>query len=127
VPPIIGLTASKGQDSWGQSTTFVPDAYVRAIVEAGGLPLATPSDLNGASWEDLYRRLNGIVLTGGGDIEPWRYGGVSHPTVAGIDRARDALELKLLGKMIGDGKPFLGICRGCQLVNVGLGGRCTVT
>jgi putative glutamine amidotransferase len=122
VPPIIGLTASKGHDSWDESTTYAPDAYVRAIVEAGGLPLAIPSDLNGTSWEDLYGRLDGILFTGGGDIEPSRYGGANHPKVAGIDRARDALELELLGKAIRDGKPFLGICRGCQLVNVGLGG-----
>jgi putative glutamine amidotransferase len=122
VPPIIGLTASKGYDSWGQSTTVVPDAYVRAVVEAGGLPLIVPSDLPGSSWEDMYRRLDGVVFTGGGDIDPSRYGGEGHPAIEGIDPARDAVELELLAKAIGDGKPFLGICRGCQLVNVGLGG-----
>jgi putative glutamine amidotransferase len=102
--------------------TFVPDAYVRAIAQSGGLPVLVPSDLSGSSSEDMYRRLDGVVFTGGGDIEPSRYGGMNHRAIEGIDRARDTLELELLGKVVGDGKPFLGICRGCQLVNVGLGG-----
>jgi putative glutamine amidotransferase len=122
VHPIIGLTASRGTDPWGQSATVVPDAYIRAIMGAGGLPLVVPSDAAGSCWEDMYSRLDGILFTGGGDLEPSTYGGRKHPAIEGVDPARDALELKLLDRAVGDRKPFLGICRGCQLVNVGLGG-----
>jgi len=116
------LTAGKGHDAWDQSTTAVPGAYIRAVVEAGGLPVAIPSDLITSSWGDLYSRLDGLLFTGGGDIEPSRYGGTLHASIRSIDPERDALELKLLERAMSDGLPFLGICRGCQLVNVGLGG-----
>ena len=72
--PIIGLTASTGRDSWHRSTGVVPDAYLQAIIEAGGLPLVIPSDLPADSWHKVYSRIDGVLFTGGGDIERWRYG-----------------------------------------------------
>ncbi len=91
-------------------------------MQAGGVPVLIPSELDAGDWMDLYDRLDGILLSGGGDMAVERFNGLPHPTVAGVDEMRDALELGLLHSAIEQGKPFLGICRGLQVVNVGLGG-----
>ena len=67
-------------------------------------------------------RLDGIVFTGGGDIKTSYYQGGEHPKVSGVEPDRDRVELKLLEGAVSDELPFLGICRGLQLINVGLGG-----
>lgn len=91
-------------------------------MQAGGVPVLIPSELDESDWMELYLRLDGILLSGGGDIAVERYNGLPHPRVDGVDEARDALEFGLLNSAIKEGKPFLGICRGSQVVNVGLGG-----
>jgi len=97
-------------------------AYVEALNQAGGVPILVPSGLPTESWHSLYERLDGILFSGGGDILTERFGGQPHPSVHGVDKERDAFEISLLEMTVQSGKPFLGICRGFQLVNVGLGG-----
>ncbi len=120
--PLIGITTHQGKDPDGYPTTYLLQAYLQAILQAGGIPLPIPSLLAEGEWEALYPHLDGLLFSGGGDIAVERFGGEAHPRLDGLDPQRDALELNLLRAATSDGKPFLGICRGCQLVNVGLGG-----
>jgi len=120
--PVIGITAFEGRNPDGYPTVMLVQAYIHAIMEAGGVPIIIPSMLADSGWDVLYERLDGIVFSGGGDIAPEHYHGENHPRVAGIDYLRDTIELNLFKAVVDDGKPFLGICRGIQTVNVGLGG-----
>ncbi len=97
-------------------------AYIDAVAAAGGVPVIIPSSLASGGWEALYGRLDGILFSGGGDIGVERFSGEPHPRVDDVEPERDSVELSLLNAAATDGKPFLGICRGCQLINVGLGG-----
>lgn len=120
--PVIGVTANQGKDANDLPNVNILQAYIHAIVQAGGVPVVIPSLLAESSWKTLYERLDGILLTGGGDIGLDRFEGEPHPRIDGVDPQRDSIELSLLHAAYEDGKPFLGICRGIQLVNVGLGG-----
>jgi putative glutamine amidotransferase len=120
--PIIGITTSQGSNSHHQDIILVTRAYVSAILEAGGVPVLIPSLLSHGDWTSLFTRLDGILFSGGGDISVDRFGGTPHARIDGMDAARDVLELGLLRAAVSGEKPFLGICRGCQLVNVALGG-----
>jgi len=120
--PLIGITTDHTANRHGQPITELTEAYSRAIVDAGGVPVLIPSLLDRTAIRGLFARLDGIVFSGGGDIEPRRYGVVFDGRLIGVYPARDELELELLHFSIDGRKPFLGICRGCQLVNVGLGG-----
>ena len=120
--PVIGITTLEGSNPNGLSTVVLIQAYIHAIVEAGGVPVMIPSMLAGQGWEVLYERLDGILFSGGGDIAPEHFGGENHPRIDGIEPQRDAIELNLVRAVVDDHKPFLGICRGIQTVNVGLGG-----
>lgn len=93
-------------------------AYVEAVAAAGGLPLVIPV-LDPSDAGDVLASLDGIVFSGGGDVDPARYGEVPAPEVYGVDQARDAWEIELaLAARI----PILGICRGAQVLNVAAGG-----
>lgn len=122
MPPIIGITAGQDTNSYGQPGVRLMQAYIDAVAQAGGVPVVIPSSLANGGWEELYARLDGILFSGGGDIAVERFSGEAHPRVDDVEPDRDSVELSLLGAAATDGKPFLGICRGCQLVNVGLGG-----
>ncbi len=122
MPPIIGITAGQEANSYGQPGVRLMQAYVDAVAEAGGVPVIIPSSLARGGWEAVYARLDGILFTGGGDIAVERFSGEPHPRVDDVDPDRDSIELSLLTAASMDGKPFLGICRGCQLINVGFGG-----
>lgn len=91
--------------------------YARAVYAAGGLPVHLPLD---AEPEDWVHHLDGIVLTGGADVEPSRYGHDNH--ASDTEPARDEVEFTLFETALGDGLPVLGICRGLQLINVHQGG-----
>jgi putative glutamine amidotransferase len=120
--PIIGITSGQVNNSYGQTTIQLTKAYVDSITQAGGVPVVIPSTLDPTALEVLYARLDGILFSGGGDIAVERFAGEVHPRVEDVDPGRDSVELSLLHEAAAGGKPFLGICRGCQLVNVGLGG-----
>jgi len=120
--PVIGITTFKGEDPDGLPIVMLIEAYVYTVLEAGGVPVLIPSMLAEGGWDALYERLDGVLFSGGGDIAPEYYSGQNHARVAGVDPQRDTVEFSLLRAVIDDGKPFLGICRGIQVVNVGLGG-----
>jgi putative glutamine amidotransferase len=122
VLPRIGITGSVVPTRMGIRRTFLNEPYVDAVREAGGLPLvATPAHRD-QSLRGLYELLDGLVLAGGEDVAPERYGEVvAHPSVESIPE-RDALEFTLLEWALADGLPVLAICRGIQVLNVALGG-----
>ena len=122
MPAIIGITTNHSSNAYGQTTVLLMQAYVKAILQAGGVPVLIPSLIANDGWDALYPRLDGILFTGGGDISLAHFKGDPHPRIDDVDPERDTVELNLLHAAVADGKPFLGICRGCQLVNVGLGG-----
>lgn len=116
--PLIGLT------SYGRTADnryALPAEYLDAVRRAGGVPvLIAPGE---PRWEIALERMDALILTGGGDIDPIRYAGRRHDTNYGIDPERDVLELALGRKAIDRGLPLLGICRGAQILNVVQGGR----
>lgn len=120
--PIIGITTRKDLTPAGLPAVMVLQVYIHAIVQAGGVPVLIPSDLTEAGWNELRTRLDGILFTGGGDIAVERFAGLPHPKVGGVDEARDEIELGLARSAAESGTPFLGICRGLQVINVALGG-----
>jgi putative glutamine amidotransferase len=99
-----------------------PVSYLRAVLAAGGIPLIIPPGLSLDQLNETLERLDGLVLIGGGDIDPQIFNGQAHPRVYGIDPERDALDLSLARLAAESRKPFLGICRGIQVINVALGG-----
>jgi putative glutamine amidotransferase len=120
--PLIGITTGRDRDDAGEPWVQVTEAYVQSILRAGGLPILLPVGLDSARLEQLSPTLAGVLLTGGDDIDPALFNGEPHPRVAGVDPARDALEIWLARWAMESKTPFLGICRGCQVVNVALGG-----
>jgi putative glutamine amidotransferase len=120
--PIIGLTTYNGVNKHGHPIVALMQQYINAILEAGGIPILIPSGINSESVKSLIKRLDGILFTGGGDIAIDRFDGVPHLRVEGVDPDRDSVEITLVQASVESGKPFFGICRGFQMVNVALGG-----
>ncbi len=121
--PLIGITANYAPSADGKfGTISVGDSYLQAVRKAGGLPVILPVGFSEEELLALFARLDGLLFTGGGDIDPRRFNGRPHPRVYGIDEQRDALEIRLVQMAAQNGKPFLGICRGIQVINVALGG-----
>ena len=120
--PLIGVTAREFEGGpLPRLGTFRP--YLEAILDAGGVPVVLPLSAEGSDWvDDLLRRIDGLVLTGGEDISPARYGAAPHEKLGKIAPMRDAVELALFHGAREQQIPILGICRGLQLVNVGCGG-----
>lgn len=116
--PLIGLTTYPPGPGHGHHT---PELYVKAVVRAGGVPVMLPHV--GADMVDHWLDgLDGVVLIGGGDIEPARYDGGHHDTIYNLNPARDDTELALTRAVLARQLPTLAICRGLQLVNTVLGG-----
>jgi gamma-glutamyl-gamma-aminobutyrate hydrolase PuuD len=124
--PVVALTAYDEQASWGNWNTkasLVPSAYVRALVEAGASPVILPvQDEPESSLDSLVERLDGLVLTGGPDVDPARYGAEPHPRSQAPRKQRDERELALIAAAARRRLPVLAICRGMQLLNVAYGG-----
>lgn len=94
--------------------------YVEAIRRAGGEPIEVGAD--GELPEHILARVAGVVLTGGGDVDPTLYGEARHATFDPAESGRDEFELALTRQALASGVPFLAICRGMQLLNVAMGG-----
>jgi putative glutamine amidotransferase len=120
--PLIGITTSRTLNDKGQPMISLMETYVRSVLGVGGLPLLIPLGLPAEFLKQLLDQLDGILFTGGGDIHPEIYGGVQHPRVDTVDEDRDRVELELFKETRRARKPFLGICRGIQLINVASGG-----
>ncbi|MGD9933898.1 MAG: gamma-glutamyl-gamma-aminobutyrate hydrolase family protein [Dehalococcoidia bacterium] len=97
-------------------------AYVQAVQGAGAMPVLLPPYLTGPQLDELCENLDGLVLTGGGDVDPARYDERPHPKVLGVSARRDRFEFIVLRKALEEHIPVLAICRGMQVLNVALGG-----
>jgi len=120
--PLIGLTSSLTRNNSGATVCQVGQAYVTAIQKAGGIPVMIPLGSGTDSLKALLLRLDGLLFTGGGDIDPQHFNGEPHAKVYGISPERDALEFFLIEAALVAGKPLLAICRGIQVLNVACGG-----
>jgi len=120
--PLIGITSGLVDNSSGVPVGQLADAYIKAVLRAGGTPLVIPLGLDGRRLTALLEVLDGVIFSGGGDIDPQRYNGDPHPEVYGISPDRDELEFFLVHRMLEMDKPLLTICRGTQVLNVALGG-----
>jgi len=121
VAPLIGITTSITIDRIPERA-YVNGAYIRAVQAAGGIPVLLTPHFTPEVQAALWQRLDGLVLTGGGDIEPERFGEARHPSVDDVSPARDDLELGLTRRAVADDVPLFAICRGIQVLNVALGG-----
>ena len=120
--PLIGISTYREQARWGTwhvPAVLLPATYADAVAEAGGQPVLLPT---GAVTADVVARLDGLVLAGGADIEPARYGSEPGPHTTVVRPDRDDAELALLSAALDRDLPLLAICRGMQLLNVALGG-----
>jgi Predicted glutamine amidotransferases len=130
--PLIGITTYYVRDREiignrlrglpGQDMMMSTMDYSRCIEEAGGIPVAIPVIESESYMNDLIARLEGILFTGGSDIDPTRYNSPFQRGLGMIVPERDNFELKLLDNALKQNKPILGICRGFQLLNVYCGG-----
>jgi putative glutamine amidotransferase len=124
--PNIGVTCNLEvvqYGLWTEPAAMVPLTYVRAIARAGGRPLLiapTPADL--AEPSELLDLLDGVLVTGGADVDPATYGAEPHPKTAAATGDRDAFELLLVRAAAERDLPCLGVCRGMQVLNVAYGG-----
>jgi putative glutamine amidotransferase len=120
--PVIGISAYCEQASWGLwdlPAVVLPRNYVDQVVAAGGIPVLLPPL---PAVDDVVSRLDGLIISGGPDVEPAHYGEQPGPNTTVVRPERDAAELALFRRAIAAGLPVLGICRGMQLMNVALGG-----
>lgn len=117
--PVIGITPAFETIS---SRLFLRSNYLEAVVRAGGLPVILPLTSAEADVEELVILLHGLVLTGGGDVDPAHFGEQPHPGLKEVQPLRDWQEMKLARLALGADIPLLGICRGIQIMNVALGG-----
>jgi putative glutamine amidotransferase len=121
--PIIGITTfhTSNPDN-GLLYLSVTETYVKALASAGALPVLVPLGLPEKSLFAILNILDGLLFTGGGDIDPACYGETAHPLVDNVDPERDRVEIFLARSAAEKGIPFLGVCRGLQTINVARGG-----
>lgn len=117
--PLIGITCSSDQQAGRFS---LGRNYVAAISMAGGAPMIIPYPSDPAILRDIYERLEGLLLSGGGDVAPHRYGTTDSGHLIEVDEQRDEAEWLLTSWALDDNRPLLAICRGIQVLNVVLGG-----
>ena len=121
--PLIGITSYAEEVRWGvwtENAALIPLSYVRAVERAGGRPLVVPPTEDGL--EETLDALDGVIFSGGGDLDPELYGADAHEATDVPRKERDAAELRLLEAALNRDMPVLAICRGSQLLNVARGG-----
>jgi putative glutamine amidotransferase len=119
--PLIGVSTSITVGAHPERA-YVNSAYLHAVQQAGGVPVPLPPQLSAASLQQLGAELHGLLLTGGGDVDPALFGQAPHATLYEVAPARDTLETSALNLALGRGVPVLAVCRGIQVLNVALGG-----
>lgn len=119
--PRIGLTGTTRLFD-GAQRSGVNAAYVNATLRTGGIPLVLPPVIRSADVSRVVDTLDGLLLTGGEDIDPVLFGEAPHPKLGNVDPDRDRFELAIFADAWKRGMPVLAICRGIQVVNVALGG-----
>jgi putative glutamine amidotransferase len=121
--PIIGVIAGRYPPAGVDNVlSGIGEQYLLAVEAGGGIPLLIHLTRDPAVLQAHYQRCDGLLFTGGGDIDPAIFGQVPHPKLGTVEPLRDKVELALARQAIDDRKPVLGICRGIQLLNVALGG-----
>ena len=121
--PVVGITTYLTParfGAWEEEAALIPAAYVNAIEAAGGRPLLVPPSTKGI--EETLDRLDGLLFSGGSDLDPELYGQEAHPETNGIVPERDRAEIALLRAALERDMPVLAVCRGSQVLNVALGG-----
>jgi putative glutamine amidotransferase len=119
--PIIGITSGSSGDESGLRATL-SEAYINAIKRAGGIPLIVPYCILADDADEYITRLDGVLFSGGADISPHLYDEEPVREVASFSSVRDAGEFALIRAAGSQRKPVFGICRGCEVLNVALGG-----
>jgi len=122
--PVVGLTPSPIVSELEERPPRIGQnrSYLDALSRAGATPLLIPFVTDPDRLRLLFDRLDGLLLPGGGDVDPARYGESLHEKSGGISPERDDVELMLARWAMQEGKPLLAICRGIQVLNVALGG-----
>lgn len=121
--PVIGITSYAQEATWGAWTlpaALIPLSYVDSVEVASGRPVVVPPLAEAV--DETLDALDGLVFSGGADIDPAHYGEDPHPMTTGLHPQRDEAELSLLRGALARGMPVLAICRGMQLLNVLEGG-----
>ena len=121
--PLVGITTYVEEASWSHwhaPAALIPFAYVRAVGQAGGRAILVPPAHDAV--DETLDALDGLVLSGGNDVDPASYGAESHEATSGVQPTRDQAELALLEGALGRDMPVLAVCRGSQLLNVARGG-----
>jgi len=120
--PVVGITTYLTRAAWGAwelDAALVPASYVQAVSLTGGAPVLVPP---GASVEETLDAVDGLIFSGGSDLDPSLYGAAAHAETLGVVRERDEFELTLMRAALERDVPMLAICRGSQVLNVALGG-----
>ena len=120
--PFIAVTAANTPDSRGFERASLNLTYLRAIEQAGGIPVTLSPGMEPGDIAAALAQCGGLVLTGGGDVDPARYGEERHPLIIGVSESRDAMEFEALTVAAELDMPLLAICRGMQVLNVWAGG-----
>jgi putative glutamine amidotransferase len=123
--PLIGLTVYREEAAWGvwhQRADLLPAQYAEAVTSVGGVPVLLPPSGAAGAAAAAVARLDGLVISGGADVDPARYDAEPHPRTAGWRPDRDAWESALLDAAQAAGLPVLGVCRGMQVMAVHAGG-----
>ena len=121
--PVIGITTYLTRarfENWEEDTALVPADYLHAIERAGGRALLVPPSEEAI--DETLDALDGVVFSGGADLDPQLYGQEAHPETKGVVAERDRGELALLQAALARDMPVLAVCRGVQVLNVALGG-----
>ena len=121
--PVIGITASIDHRAAAYGETYsLTRKYAEGVLQAGGVPVIVPHNLDEDSLRAVLDRLDGVLLSGGGDVDPVLFSEEAHAATCEIESDRDRVELTLTRWAVKRDIPFLGICRGIQVLNVALGG-----
>ena len=125
--PAIGITAAIERAAWtvwsDVEANISPRSYSHCVWDAGGVPvILAPPEEGGPPGEGVLELLDGLILSGGADIDPILYGAEREPHTTGFRRERDEFELSLARGALARDLPLLGICRGMQMLNVACGG-----
>lgn len=117
--PVIGITS--GYD-FEKGMSYVKEGYYDAVIMSGGIPVLLPVTDNKSIIDDYINICDGFILSGGPDVDACYFGGDNMPYAGEISPVRDTMELEISKKALQLDKPILGICRGCQVLNIAAGG-----
>jgi putative glutamine amidotransferase len=118
--PIIAITTKRENNSLPLMT--VKENYVQAVIQAGGTPVLIPLGIDDTQIEQISRMADGLLLPGGGDVDPAKFNGTPHNRIGGVSQQLDHIELELVHYARERSIPLFGICRGCQVINVAFEG-----